>query len=456
MGIVSPGFRGPHAGQGDGAANYLWRIRLAPGITATQAVVLVVVAIIVSIAVLPIPVMQPYVLQNQLHIDPAVYGRIAGMLAFLQNVVILVMAPLLGALGDAIGRKPLVYAAMAMLGLACLLYPFLTSLTGAILLNILAGLGLAAEYSTLGACVFAYPDNASRGGFVGVLLVTQGVLSGVMMGYVAPNLPQWFGALGASPFVAAGMIFWLVGLLCFVGLGVSFFGFEPRGTSRSLAGLNLGAAARALVASLIAVLRHAREQPRFAMLLLLSCAFRADLVVVVTFLSLWIVSAARIAGIDGAAALGVVGASLIVLQAAKLTATPVAAYLADRVDRSGVLLAALALGGGSFLSPLLVHDVEGWRVYAAIALIGVSEGVSAVSTQALLGQETPPDLRGSVMGAATVIGMLGAIGVNFVGGFLFDAVDFVAPFVMVGTINLLCLAVCLLPGKQSFRRAAQG
>jgi MFS family permease len=108
------------------------------------------------------------------------------------------------------------------------------------------------------------------------------------------------------------------------------------------------------------------------------------------------------------------------------------------------------------LSPLLVQDVQGWRVYAAIALIGVSEGVSAVATQALLGQETPPALRGSVMGAATVIGMLGAIGVNFVGGFLFDAVNFVAPFVMVGVINLLCLAVCLLPGKQSFRRAVQG
>jgi MFS family permease len=73
-----------------------------------------------------------------------------------------------------------------------------------------------------------------------------------------------------------------------------------------------------------------------------------------------------------------------------------------------------------------------------------------MATQALLGEQTPAHLRGSATGAFTVVGMLGAMCVNAIGGLLFDKVSFVSPFVMVGVINIICLVVCTLPGKMSF------
>jgi MFS family permease len=75
-----------------------------------------------------------------------------------------------------------------------------------------------------------------------------------------------------------------------------------------------------------------------------------------------------------------------------------------------------------------------------------------MATQTLLGRETPPHLRGSVTGAYTVIGMLGALAINFIGGILFDRISFIAPFLMVGFINIVCLILCVLPGRQSFIR----
>jgi MFS family permease len=116
-----------------------------------------------------------------------------------------------------------------------------------------------------------------------------------------------------------------------------------------------------------------------------------------------------------------------------------------------MLLLALGGGGVAFSCPLLVTDTTSWPMFLVAGLIGLSEAISAMATQTLLGRETPAHLRGSVTGAYTVIGMLGALAINSAGGFLFDRVSFVSPFVMVAVINIVCLIVCVLPGRQSFR-----
>jgi MFS family permease len=445
----------PYGARPGHLAGHLGHVKLAPGITTTQAVVLVIVAIIGNLVMLVIPIMQPLILQNRLHLDTAVYGRIAGTLAVAQNVAMLVLVMPLGALGDRKGHKPLIYASMAGMGLGCFLYPFTPSLAIAILLNLMIGVGLAAFYAGVGACVLAYPDNTSRGRFVSVLIVTQNIATSVMIGMIGAHLPRWLTSMGYSPLISGGAVFWLLGLTCVLGAISAYFGFEQRQAVARAATPRPRQELHALGALLVQVMRHARAKPRFGLLIVLSCAFRANLVVVFTFLSLWVISAARATGVDSADALRTVGSLLIVLQVANLTATMIAGFVADRFDRSRLLLAALALGAASFSSPLLVTDILGWQVYAVVSFLGFSEGVSAVATQALLGQETPATLRGSVTGVFTVVGMLGAIGINAVGGELFDKVSFVAPFVMVGLVNLLCLLVCMLPGEQSFRRPAQ-
>jgi MFS family permease len=55
----------------------------------------------------------------------------------------------------------------------------------------------------------------------------------------------------------------------------------------------------------------------------------------------------------------------------------------------------------------------------------------------LIGQEAPANKRGSVLGAFNISGAIGILLITAVGGRLFDAIDPRAPFVVVGSINVL-------------------
>ncbi len=58
-----------------------------------------------------------------------------------------------------------------------------------------------------------------------------------------------------------------------------------------------------------------------------------------------------------------------------------------------------------------------------------------ISAGALLGQQAPQKIRGSVVG---VFGLAGAIGILFaskVGGEIYDSISPTAPFVMMGILN---------------------
>ncbi len=425
-------------------------IKLAPGVTARRALILVIVCMIGDLANLLIPIMQPDILRDRLRLDPTMYGRVAGMLATVQNVAMIVSVVFFGTLSDRIGRRPVLVGCFAAMGLVCFLYPFTPSVTAAVLLNFCMGLGVSGFFAAAGAAVLAYPDDRSRGGWVAMLTVTQRIAASLFIGVLGTRLPRVLTDMGFSLLVAGGVVFWLLASICVVAMVLSRVGFDARGRAGAVRSRPMAEAA-ALLALVGQVLRHAREQPRFGMLLLLSCAFRADLVVVYTFLSLWVVGAQRSMGIDGADAMRTAGSLVVMVTLGNMLSTIVCGYFADRMNRSFMLLLALGGGGVAFSCPLLVTDTTSWPMFLVAGLIGLSEAISAMATQTLLGRETPAHLRGSVTGAYTVIGMLGALAINSAGGFLFDRVSFVSPFVMVAVINIVCLIVCVLPGRQSFR-----
>ncbi len=427
-------------------------IRLASGVTGRQAIILVVTCIIGNLAYMLIPIMQPYILQSRLHLDPALYGRIAGLLATVQNVAMIVSVVFFGTLGDRIGARFIMIGSFATMGAVCLLYPFTPNLAVAVLLNFTMGLGVSAFYAASGACVLAYPDDSSRGSWIAMLTVTQRIASSLFIGMLGTHLPKFLTDRGFSLMVAGGAVFWLLAVLCLLAMMVSRFGFKGRPIAAIVTRSYVVSEARALVALIGQVLRYAREKPRFGMLLLLSCAFRADLVVVYTFLSLWVVSAGKTVGIDSGDAMRTAGSLVVALTVSNMASTVISAYFANRMNRSALLLIALGGGGIAFLSPSIVTDTTSWLMYLVVIAIGASESVSVMATQTLLGRETPPHLRGSVTGAYTVIGMLGALAINFIGGILFDRISFIAPFLMVGFINIVCLILCVLPGRQSFIR----
>ena len=87
----------------------------------TQAIVFMVVGVIGNLVTLLIPIIQPYILQDQLHLDTAIYGRVAGDLALVQSAVMLSFVTVLGAFGDRFGNKLLMFGSMTAMGVGCFL-----------------------------------------------------------------------------------------------------------------------------------------------------------------------------------------------------------------------------------------------------------------------------------------------------------------------------------------------
>jgi MFS family permease len=115
----------------------------------------------------------------------------------------------------------------------------------------------------------------------------------------------------------------------------------------------------------------------------------------------------------------------------------IAGFAADRVSRIAALATALVLAGAGNMSLLLVHDVTHWPATVLIGLIAAAETAIVVFGQALLGEQTPADLRGAAIGVFSMCGSLGVLILAFAGGVLFDLVSCAAPFAMLGAVNVI-------------------
>jgi MFS family permease len=58
---------------------------------------------------------------------------------------------------------------------------------------------------------------------------------------------------------------------------------------------------------------------------------------------------------------------------------------------------------------------------------------------ALIGQEAPAHVRGSIIGVAATFGALGIIATNKAAGYLFDNWDYQAPFLFMALLNAAML-----------------
>ena len=70
-------------------------------------------------------------------------------------------------------------------------------------------------------------------------------------------------------------------------------------------------------------------------------------------------------------------------------------------------------------------------------LLGFAEVGAIVFCGILVGQEAPPETRGTIIGWYQIFGGLGITVCVLAGGVLFDRIAPTAPFLMMGVINLL-------------------
>ena len=426
-------------------------IRLAPGVRPSQIFVFMFVVVSALCIVTFLPMMQAFVFTEILHVPRAEQGRLAGNLTTVQQIAVLLFVGLSGALTDRVGRKRVLVIAVLGYVLCLVAYPLASGVAMLFALQFLFGMMSTGHIAGSATMIVDYPDNASRGKFIALMLLVQAGATALLVGWVGARLPSWLVGSGLGAALAGRYAFWAVAGLGVVGALVALFLLEnpPRAAASAAApappqNRSLGEAFSTFIANLRLVVAHGRRNARFGLVMLMGFVIRSDYFVMLSFVSLWVVNAATGQGISSVEALKTAGALMVTFKLATAAAQLLFGFVADRVNRTLLLVASLALTGLALMSTMFVHDVFGLGMFIVVACIGVTESALIVCGQAILGEEAPVELRGSALGIFYFCGTLGVVVMSFVSGFLFDKVGYSAPFVMVGLLNLLFAALAVV------------
>lgn len=414
-------------------------IRLASGVLPSQVGIFIYVVVSALCVVTFLPMMQAFVFTEILNVPKTEQGRLAGNLVTIQQIAVLCFVGLSGSLADRLGRKPVLVAAIFGYALCMFAYPLANGVTMLFILQFLFGMFSTGHIAGTATMIADFPANASRGKFVAAMILVQAAASAVLVGWVAARLPGWLVAAGAEKAIAGRYAFWIVALLALIGAACAWTLLrEPPSTAtRTALARSIGEGLRTFWNNLRAVVEHGRRNHRFGLVMAMGLVIRSDYFVMLSFVSLWVINAATGQGVSSVDALKTAGMLMLTFKLSTAAAQTVFGFVADRVERSRLLVASLLLTGLALISTVLVTDVMSLSMYIVVGVIGAAESALIVCGQSMLGEEAPPDLRGSAIGIFYFCGTLGVVIVSSISGLLFDKVGYSAPFVMVGLLNLV-------------------
>jgi MFS family permease len=386
---------------------------------------------------------QPYVLTEIIGIPAAKHGQVTGLLITMHEIVVLALVSFAGGLSDRIGRRPLYAAGTLIAGAGFAVYGLANSVSDLYVGRFIYAIGLAFVGVMIAVTAADYPAEQSRGKLAGLSGVLNGLGIGVATALFAA-LPTIFKAQGLSSADAGRyMLFVMAGLAALTALimQVGLKGGTPTGTSVRMSlrrVLQIGIA-------------QGRENPRLLVCYAGSFISRADLTLVATFVSLWLQRVGRDEGLDGPEALAKAGLMFALIQGSALLWAPVAGALIDRFHRLACVVGALFLGAVGYTLLGLQDQPFAPLGYAGCVLVGIGQMSVILSVTGLLGQETPLNVRGSVIGLAGLCGSLGILATSLAGGYLFDYWKISGPIILVGAANLAAFAFAFVVWLRSGR-----
>ncbi|MDH5276035.1 MAG: MFS transporter [Gammaproteobacteria bacterium] len=407
---------------------------LSPGITRGNALTLLFGAVSTLCLVTFVTFAQPYLFAI-VGIPQSEQGVLSGILLSAQEGTQVLIAGLIGALSDRTGRRVVYVAGLICMALSFIIYPLAGSGTELIAYRVVLAVGMTAATVMMSTCFAEYSQDVSRGRWMGTVGVFNG-LGVVLMATVLAKLPLWLSGQGLDDVTAIRYSFWIFGgyiLLLALILRAGLQGHTP----------SSGRAKRTLLQQTTIGIAAARDNPRIALAYVLAFASRGDLVIITTFISLWVIQAGIDAGLTLGAATAKAGMIFGIAQGVALIWSFVMGYILDRIPRLTGVCLAFVLAGLGYSALGQVDDPFGaWMLPAAI-LAGLGEASAVVAAGVLIGQEAPASIRGTVIGTFGLCGSLGIICLTFAGGQVFDAFGRNAPFAMMGIVNLAVVGMAL-------------
>jgi MFS family permease len=388
--------------------------------------------------------MLPLLLREQLHVPAGQQGGLTGALGATQQVGTLICILFAGALADIYGRRIMLILTMIGFTICLVFYPLISVVFGLFAVKFLWGVAYSGYNAGAPTLSIDIPDNNSRGKFNSLVLLTPILATSGFVLY-ASKLPAWFQSMGHSPHISLVGSYWLIAILPVICIITTItFLKEPKRPAVKDAGGGVLVRVKGLVSNLRSVLAYAGQNKTFGLIIFIGSVVRTDTVIIGTFLALWIVNAGRLEGIDAIQATKTVGLIVFIRFITKVIGAPLFGLIADKVNRTTLVLVALAMMTLAFSFFGLIHDAFGIWMIVAAALIGFAESAEGIASQSLMAQEAPAHLRGSSVGIFTFLGTLSLMIVNLLGGYLFDKLGYASPMLMEAVLHLIVLVVSLL------------
>lgn len=380
---------------------------------------------------------QPYVLTEILGVPLDQQGTVSGNLTIIQEIVLLSILGPIGALSDKWGRKPLYVGAFVLMSFAYIIYPLAASVMMLYFFRIFFAAGCAGNIVMLPSVANDYPQEGCRAKMIATCFIFNG-LGLVILISLMKDVPVRFQDMGIDPVTAGRYWLWIMTGVCMTVALVLLIFLKP-GSPHQLD-------KREGLLTTFKIGIAAAKNPRIALSYAGAAASRGDLSVMSTFFTLWLFQVGVDQGLTSAEAQQTALKFYVFVQAVSLPVAPLAGWLLDRIDRLVGVAIAMAIAFVGYGSLWLLDNPIGNAMFACAAIIGAAEMFANLSATSLVGKEAPERGRGAVLGMWSWCGAFGILVVAFVGGYLFDNVTRVGPFLFVAFANaaLLCWAIMLI------------
>ncbi|MDP6436712.1 MAG: MFS transporter [Gammaproteobacteria bacterium] len=411
----------------DKTQRHIGPIWLSPGIAPRNVFTLFVSAAMAIGFINLLNLIQPLLLQEQLGMTTGEGDFTANVYIALEITSLIVVIPLAN-LSDITGRRPIFTSGFLIICLGLIIIPTATTGFELMLYRIFTSVGVACCTTMMASLAADYPQNASRGKFIGIngIFAALGV---IIVGSGLTQLPKLFASMGYTVTESTSFTLWIGGVLAIVTAAVTFTGIKKGRVAGDqeklpyLENMRIG-------------FSEIRGNPR----LILGCGAtalsRGDLTVLATFFALWVQKVGADQGIEAVSASATAGRLFGLMQMAMLLFMPVIAIIVDRLDRVTALSISISLAAvGYFALGFAPNPFESDLIYIVAVLAGIGEAVILVSVPSLIGQEAPARFRGSIIGVAASFGAVGIILTNKASGYLFDNWSYQGPFIFMALLN---------------------
>jgi MFS family permease len=382
---------------------------------------------------------QDILLNTFLKIPTEQQGSVAGNLQAVREIVVLLSIGIGGILADKVSRRLVFCFGFMFIAVGFSLFPFASTVPQALVFYTLSGIGAAFITGMLTTLLADYIQPKSRGTINGIqgVLVGFGALFTVLF---LKRLPKIFADSGMETYDAARLTYFIIagfGVLTGVILWFTLSQTKPAQSEEK----------QGFIALLKEGLRQGKK-PGIALSYASAFVSRADLLIVGTFLSLWITQSATAQGMsltDAAAKSGVI---LAVGGLSQLILGPFIGYLCDLIGRKFHRVDALALasvaGGIAWCSFYLVETPLETIVLYLMILVGIAQISGVITSQVLVAQQAPLAIRGSIIGFFGLCGAFSQILLNWLGGKLYSQWSPQMAFVLVGALNFALVILCIV------------